>query len=60
VTVVLLSEIIFNKLKIKSMKETIIKIGIHLMVSSFLIGLESWIVQIAGLQAHPLDRFCGN
>lgn len=42
------------------MEETIIKIGIHLMASSFLMGLECLIVQIVGLQAHPLDRFCGN
>jgi hypothetical protein len=42
------------------MKETIIKIGIHLMVSGFLTGLECLIVQIVGLQAHPLDRFCDN
>lgn len=41
------------------MKETIIKISIHLMVSSFLIGLECLIIQIVGLQAHPSDRFCG-
>lgn len=42
------------------MKETLVKIGIHLLVSDFLSGLECLPVQIVGIQAHPLDRFCDN
>lgn len=42
------------------MKVTIIKIGIQLILSSFLLGLECLIIQIVGLQALPLDRFCDN
>lgn len=58
VAVVLLSEFIFNKLN--SMKETIIKISVHLIISGLLTNLGCLIVQIVGLQALPLDRFCNN
>ncbi len=55
VVVVLLSELFFNKNKFNSMKETIYKISIHLIISSFLTNLEHLIIQIGG-QAFPLDR----
>lgn len=42
------------------MKGAIIKISVHLMASSFLTGLECLFIQIVGLQAHQLDRFCDN
>lgn len=42
------------------MKSTIINFSIHLMVSSFLRGLECLTIQIVGTQASPLDRFCNN
>lgn len=41
------------------MKETIFKIGTHLILSSFLTKLGSMIIKIGG-QAFPLDRLCIN
>jgi hypothetical protein len=57
VALVLLSEILFNnKLKTNTMKEILIKISIHLMISGFLTNLGCMITLVGG-QAIPLDRF---
>lgn len=55
IAVVLLSEFIFNNLKHNSMKETIVKISVHLVISGFLTNLGYAVTQIGG-QAIPLDR----
>jgi len=57
VAIVLLSEFIFNNAKINSMKETIIKISIHIIVSEFFTNLEC-LIRLIGGQAIPLDRLC--
>jgi len=59
IVVVSLAEIINNSIKNNSMKETIFKIGTHLMISGFLTNLGSMIIKIGG-QAFPLDRLCIN
>jgi len=53
--VVLLAEIIFNNFKLKSMKDTLSKISIHLIISGFLTNLEVLITLVGG-QAIPFDR----
>jgi hypothetical protein len=55
IIVILLSELIFINIKLKSMKETIIKISIHLIISGLLINLECLIIQIGG-QGLQLGR----
>lgn len=55
IAVVLLSEIIFNKIKLISMKEAITKISIHLIISGFLTNLGCLIIQM-GVQGAQLDR----
>ena len=54
--VVCLSEIIFNKIKLKSMKATISKISIHMIVSCLLTHLECLMFYVGG-QTIPLGRF---
>jgi hypothetical protein len=57
ITVVLLSEIIFNRIKFKSMKDMICKINIHLSISYALKTLGCLIFWVGG-QTIPLDRLC--
>lgn len=52
--VVILSEILLTK-KLKSMKDIITKISVHLTISGFLMNLGHMIIHVGG-QAIPFDR----
>ena len=58
ILVVILAELFFNKIKRNTMKDTIIKISIHLIIAGFLTNLGYMINHIGG-QAIPFDR-CSN
>ena len=55
----ILSEIYFN-FKIKSMRKLLNKIRINLIISNLVFIVELVIIQIVGVQALTLDRFCNN
>jgi hypothetical protein len=55
IAVVGLSEILFNNFKLKSMKELICKISIHMIISWFLKHLEGLMFFVGG-QTIPFGR----